>query len=365
MRNLCAIILVCVMLGCGCTSSIEVQNRGIAMRASLGEVLLEESVPTKAVNNVNADPYTGTPSGSNPLDAALWFSYTPGLYSHNPQLPQYLPCATTVTYASAVATDIRCGNQVIQYPIATDINYNQVGDAVYCVGLYPDTGWGELTSVEVNSASHAINGSEDLMFADQMLGTYSNNFGVQTFNHLLTWVKINLSATSMTAGSVWGDVKTVKIISPNKNVKIAFYAPVQKTDPLLASKVTYDGGAEEFLLELPENKRLSITSRTYGQAFCAPPAVAALNSSGQYEYVSGGNPEGELGYIVRVETTKIPEKEIFVALKKEDNTTPIENAGYAVGKLFVLNLHFNDIAVVEGVCTLTQWDDQNSDIYLK
>jgi hypothetical protein len=52
-------------------------------------------------------------------------------------------------------------------------------------------------------------------------------------------------------------------------------------------------------------------------------------------------------------------------LKEEDNVTMIESAEYAVGKLFVINLRFNDIAVVEGVCTLKQWEDQSSDIYLK
>ena len=91
-------------------------------------------------------------------------------------------------------------------------------------------------------------------------------------------------------------------------------------------------------------------------------AKVVKNAAGKYEYSEESG--GKLGYIVRVKTINLPEKEVFVELKKEDMTA-ISNAQYAIGKLFVMTLHFNDVAVVEGVCTLRQWDDQISDIYLK
>ena len=315
------------------------------MSASIGEVLLDGAVQSKADEGVSADPSTGMPSSDNKLQVALWFSYKPGTYSHKPELPQYLPCATTATYESATRLDIRSGENILLYPIAADLNYESVGDKVYCVGFYPHTGWTQLTDDETNSSSHVINGSEDLMFADQIVGTYSENFEPQRYDHLRTWIKINLNATSLGAASVWGEVEYVKFVSPKQNVNVAF------SEDLNPSVITYIGDPKEFTLALPSDKSLAITTRTFSQAFSAPP-------------VQGGTDDA-YGYTIKVKTRNLPEKEVFVTLKKEDNVTPIESAEYAVGKLFVINLRFNDVAVVGGVCTLKQWGDQSCDIYLK
>lgn len=361
MRRLYAISLMCILLGYGCAPSMEPQRRSIALSASPEDVFIDGAVESKAGGSVSADPYTGSPSISNSLDASLWFSYEAGSYSHNPASPQNLPCATVVSYESSEPADIRHEGQLILYPIPVDENYAVVGDDVYCVGFSPSTGWGELTASAVSSAGHAINGSEDLMFADQMVGSYSDNFAPQTYRHLLTWIRINMSTTSLKAAEIWGDVESLEIVSPNNMLSVDFSNSLQDGVPQ-ASTIGYSGGPEGFHLALPANSSLNVTTKLFGQAFCAPPASAALNGSGEYEYLTDDS--GELGYIIRVKTKNIPQKEVFVKLKKEDNITLIESADYAVGKLFVVNLHFNDIAVVEGVCTLRQWDDQNSDIYL-
>ena len=355
MRNLGLILLAFILLGYGCAPSLETQRRSIALGVSMDEVFIESALQTKADEGdlVKASPYAGTPSSDNPFDVALWLSYSAGSYSHNPGLPQYIPCATTSVYTSPYPTDVKWDGQLVLYPIQSDDNYSAVGDDVYCVGFHPSTGWGELTADPVESASHVINGSEDLMFAEQMKGSYSENFKNQTFNHLLTWVKINLSATSLNAAEVWGDVTELKIVSPNSAVQIGFSET--------SSAVSYSGESADFTLALL-NTKLSVTVRTYGQVFCAPPAKVAKNAAGKYEY--SAEAAGNLGYIVRVKTKNLPEKEIFVELKDEQ-LKPITSAADAKGKLFVMTLHFNEVAVVEGVCTLKQWDDQISDIYLK
>lgn len=338
---------------------MELQRRPIAMSASLGDAYLESEVQTKTddpVNpDVNADPYTGTPV-NNPLEVALWFSYQPGSYSHNPAFPQWIPCMTTMNYNSSTAEDVSCmvdeESKILQYPIATDPNYSEVGDNVYCVGFYPaDEGW-EYSSVETengseNSAKHAIDGSKDLMFAEQMVGSYSSNFSTQTYNHLLTWVKINLSASSFNAAQVWGCVDWMKIESPAQTVKITFSEDLDNGKPK-ASSVAFEGEAKELSFKLPEDKSLSLTTRTFAQAFCAPPAVGGQNNS--------------CGYKIKVKTENLEEKEVFVELKTEKGE-PV-SGDYAKGKLFVINLRFNDIRVIEGVCTLKQWEDQSNDIYL-
>ena len=362
MRNIIAILVTSALIMQGCSPRLEPQGRSIVMSASTGDAFIDGVVESKAGGDVSGVPYAGNPSTNNVLDAVLWLSYDAGSYSHDPALPQNLPCAVTMNYTSSAPADIKHDGQLLLYPIPADPNYDEVGDNVYCVGFSPSAGWGEMSAVKVSSASHAINGSEDLMFADQMVGSYSRNFGTQNFKHLLTWVKINLSTTSLKAAGVWGDVESLEIVSPDRTVSVGFSETLRDGSPQ-ASVVSYADGPDEFQLSLPANSSLSVTTKMFGQVFCSPPAPAAQNAAGKYEYQTGN--QGGLGYIIRVRTKNIPQKEVFVKLKKEDNITDIESADYAVGKLFVLNLHFNEVAVVEGVCTLRQWDDQNSDIYLQ
>lgn len=364
MRKLCVIILsAALLLVSGCTETIEPQRRTIALSASMGEALVDGDVQTKA-DFVDALPYTGTPSQNNPLNVALWFSYEPGSYSHTPEGPQWLPCATTATYLNSAPTNIKFQENDLQYPHSNDENYGQVKPDVYCVGFYPAESWGNPTDANPKtSASHSVNGSEDLMFADQMVGSHEINFGTQKFGHLLTWVKINLSATYAGASDVWGDVESLTIVSPKNNVEISFSSAKNQDGTLQESTVSYTGVSEDFSLTLPDDNGLNLTTKTFGQAFCTPPAYAVENEgTGKYEYQDAGT--GHIGYIVRVKTKNIPEKEVFVTLTKEDGSN-IPGADYAVGKLFIINLYFNEIAVVEGICTLKQWEDQSSFIYLE
>jgi hypothetical protein len=184
-----------------------------------------------------------------------------------------------------------------------------------------------------------------------MVGSYSANFGAQEFEHLLTWVKINMSATSLKAANVWGEVKSLSIVSSKNQVQVAFSNQTVTEDDvekLAPAVIEYTGESGEFPLALPDDKRLSITTKTFAEVFCAPPASR--------------EPAGPLGYTLKLSTSNMAEnqiKEVFVELKKEDDSAD------ARGKLFVITLHFNELSVIEGVCTLRQWDDQSSEIYLK
>lgn len=329
---------------------MEPQRRSIVLSASVEPSFIEGTIESKA----DGDADSGT-------DALLWFSYDVGSYSDAPASPQNLPCVTVVNYEGQAPADIRHDGQHLLYPIPADPNYAEVGDNVYCVGFSPCTGWGNPDASAVSSACHVINGREDLMFADQMVGSYSKNFGIQTFRHLLTWVKINMNTTSLKAASVWGDIESLEVVSPDNFLSIVFSSTLEGGVPA-ESAVTYSGEPEVFLPVLPADRSLNVTIRMFAQVFCPPPASAAMDAAGKYQYLA--EEQGELGYIIRVRTENIPQKEVFVKLKREDNVTEIESADYAVGKLFVVNLHFNEVAIVEGICTLRQWDDQNSDIYL-
>lgn len=363
MRNLSVILLMYVLLGAGCTRNLDPQRRTISLSATLGDVVIESSVQTKA-GNVNAVPYAGNPAQNNALNTALWFSYTPGSYSHSPEPPQYLPCVTTASFVSSAPTEIKIGENSLLYPVQADSNYEPEKTNVYCVGFSPADGWGGPTDpTSVLSASHAINGSQDLMFADQIVGSSSQNFGKQRFNHLLTWVKINLSATYVGAAGVWGDVEKLTVVSPENSVKVSF-AQRLEDGTIPASNVLYEGVEEDFALTLiPSDKSLNLTTKTFGQAFCAPPAYAEIDETNRYKYVDPTTENVQLGYIVRVKTAKSEEKEVFVRLIQEHNVTPVTDRSSAAGKLFVINLYFNEAAVIEGVCTLKQWEDLDSEIY--
>ena len=347
MRILSAILVFISFVCCGCSDFLIPKRSAITMSINMDGMGLEVDSSTKGGDGmVSANPYTGTPSGNNPLAVGLWYSYSPGTYSHNPEAPQYIPCITSAVYNSTGSIDIRTGSNILQYPVPADKNYSSTNDGnVYCIGFYPNSGWSQpdpVTNV-ATSTNHIINGIEDLMFADQMVGSYTANFEAQTFSHVLTWVKINLSATSISAADVWGKVTELEIVSPNSNVQVDFSQNAAES-----SVVGYTGDPVVFPLRLSYEK-LGVTSKTYGQAFCSPPAV---------------NSSGKLGYTVNVKTeTMDVAEEVFVELKKEDGYTEVTDPAYAKGKLFIINLYFNEVSVIEGICTIKQWDDQSSELY--
>ena len=81
-------LVMCGLLVAGCTASMDMQRRTIALSASAGGVSVENALQTKAGEDaVRAVPYEGHPSAGNPLEAALWLSYDCGKYSHAPQEP--------------------------------------------------------------------------------------------------------------------------------------------------------------------------------------------------------------------------------------------------------------------------------------
>ena len=334
------LFVICALIGFGCTSDLEPENRAILLSASVAYDAIDVN---STVKSVSVDPYSGSPSVNNGLPVDLWFSYTSGHYSHYPAAPQYIPCVTSAIYTGSNRMDIKIGENILLYPISIDANYNEVGSNVYCVGFSPQGNWNAPTGSDaVTGASHTIDGSQDLMYAEQIRGSYSSNFPTQHYQHLLTWVKINISATSIEAAGIWGDVESLSIVSPNSTVEISF--PESEG---ASSNFGYSGDPIEFDLTLPQEKSLNITSRTFGQVFCAPPVK---NSNNEY------------GYMIAVKTKNASEKTVFVPLKDESNRA-LSDADAARGKLFVINLYLNEVKVVDGICTLRHWDDQMSYIY--
>ena len=139
----------------------------ISLKANITNI--EESRVT------NGEVITGTQAGG--LNAAVWFSNTLGEYPivETPAAPTYVPCHTTVTYdrnsPTTVYVNPESQENPLSYPITT------TNKEIYCTGLYPPTGWSTINSGK--GATHTIDGTQDLMFADQISGSWDMTFPTQ------------------------------------------------------------------------------------------------------------------------------------------------------------------------------------------
>jgi len=64
---------------------------------------------------------------------------------------------------------------------------------------------------------------------------------------------------------------------------------------------------------------------------------------------------------VTVQTSNVPEKkDVFVPITWND-----KDDTDGAGKLLIINLYFNEIEVVSGVCSLSYWENTSEDLYLE
>lgn len=104
--------------------------------------------------------------------------------------------------------------------------YPQSGTPVHFVGLHPQGNWN--VSDDGTKASYTFDGSQDVMFAAKITGTYADpnaedlifDVPVLRFLHLLTWIKVKMIAEDEDTAKAWGKIKEMKITSQN-NVAIA------------------------------------------------------------------------------------------------------------------------------------------------
>lgn len=331
-----------------CTRIDKPQDRAIKLYFASDNLQVE----TKA----EAEAFGSAPTEQTPFTADVWFSLTKGKYEDNPSANEELsiPAKVPVIFTSTQATDAIWEGKNLLYPLDPD---KPQQDPVYCVGLYPgesagDPDWGdELTDNDSKTKfTHAINGSQDLMFADQIEGSYNENFAPQNYKHLLTWIKVNVSATSAEAAKVWGQVKELSVDSRESSVEV-----IVSDDS--ATKITFGGNPLAISATNVRDKNpegLSVIGQTVASLFCSGPYTEVINSN---------NSSDPLGYWITVSTNKITDaKSVFVPITW-DSGIPADERD-PKGKLFIINLYFNEVSVVSGVCTLHYWEDTAEDLYL-
>lgn len=332
-RFLHIIMLVAAIGICACERIDNASDRYICLGAGVDEM----EVNTK--NVVTADPYNGSvPTEDNKLNAAVWFSITDGVFMHDPTEPAYLPCRTSMLFEGDAKTTANYDEDTEDSTPAVTLKYPTGDDTeVYCIGLYPsvvggDNGWKSDDGIKI---SHSISGQDDLMFADQISGTWRNPFPDQQYNHLLTWVKINFCAMTMEAARQWGNVQTVTITS-DATVEI----DLSETGD---ERITYTGSNVITTFQNTEDIPLTLTNTEAGSVFCSP----------------------ETSYTVTITTTNYPEGRTVPITLTDLEYAEIEDPSEAVGKLFIISLYFSPFNVIEGTCTLNYWNDQNEDLFLQ
>ena len=290
--------------------------------------LSADVVSMDSTRAMEADVYTGTSVAG--MQADVWFSRQIGVYPDNatPTAPTFLPYRAKVTYDEANPTTVYVDpvnkSNPLSYPIS-------VGENVYCVGFYP---YGSWQSADGKSATHIIDGVTDVMFADQIVGSWETPFGSQRYKHLLTWLKIEAEVADVVAIGQWGAVTKIGVETP-MGVTVTFPTSVG-----VASTISYSAEKSEInaLGSVPEVP-LKVTAQEVGSLLCAPQASITL----------------------KVATTEMAERSIVVPLYDRDNNL-ITSPQQTVGKLIIINLYFTAFNNIEATCSLVPWNERNADI---
>ena len=328
-----------MLLGCmcfsACTEHEEVLAESISLSAEVNDVKLAS----------RASDYAAPASGEE-LDALVWLSLESGKY------PESLPNdASEELKTLSQETNIPAHRKIhfrsgqASFPDATTESdrprYPTNGDrSVYCIGLYPDEGWS--ASDDDTKAVHDITGTEDLMFAPEISGNWNKHFGKQKFRHLLTWLKVCVCATTTEAGSNWGKLKKITLKNVPNSVTLDLGRPEPTTPnaiyPLIDVMSASSATSDVVIFDKTEGIELGIVVQDAASVFCYP----------QNEY-----------YLSIVCGESNVTKDIRIDLSSLSTT----DYGSRAGLQYVLTLYFSPFNVVEGVCTLKEWNAQNEDLY--
>lgn len=177
------------------------------------EVSVRPQTKSPYVPVVDDDTYSDSPTYEDPLYAAVWASseayqfvdgQNPGSES-NPSVAMH-----------TVATFQNRGPQLL-----SDMIYSKGGHPIYFVAFSPQAGWG--CSDDGTKSWFTFDGSQDVMFADQVEGKYGNKdeagnlkWPVLRFHHILTWIRFEIIAENEDVSMTWGKLLDISIASKNK-----------------------------------------------------------------------------------------------------------------------------------------------------
>ena len=164
------------------------------------------------------------------------------------------------------------------------------------------------------------------MYAPQISGKWNQQFGTANnslvFQHMLTWLKVVICATSYDAIDAWGSVTSITL-NTAKEIELS---PIDNSVTFSSDQQTFE------LLNTP--KELSILQNNAGSVFIAPSSDS-----------------------------------IKLTIKAEDGriaTVHVNSAeGFKSGCQYIVVLYFDSLSVVDALCTLESWENQNDNLYLE
>lgn len=267
------------------------------------------------------------PSASNPLEADIWFSTTKNTFVGKQE--------ASVDYSSIdVHTKIIYYGPTITVPQPYDgehfIHYPPSHGKVYCVGLYPQGKW--IAAADGKSATAAIDGKTDLMYANQKEGSDDNSLSKtrQIYKHKLTWIKVRVYGRELATGDTWGKIKKISVKSESK-AKISF-----DTDVVEYSDIT------DIIAYESEGEIIPTTSTEFGSILVSP------TTNGKYT--------------VGIECENHYKTGIEVSLTDNDGKPFTGNAS---GQVFVLTLYFQTLSSIDFTATLSNWEEEVRTLELK
>lgn len=330
-------ILYIIMAMVGCMSLIACAEQGewmddnsISLRAEV-----ERVAPMSRSGNY------AEPVADNNLRAMVWFSFDQDEYpeaegSIDPETN--IPGHYVIDFKGEEAAfpNVTNENMRPRYPIDNT--------PVYCVGFYPHEGW-EGWNNNDSKVTHEITGFEDLMYAPPIIGSWNNHFDKHQFLHLLTWLKVCVCATTTEAGNYWGRLKRITLKDVPQELQINNLSKMQSdygkkitSDDISPLKDT-EGNSIIHSVDILNNDPgidLGINLQDVGSIFCYP----------------------QSSYTIVVECENGETKEIEIDLNPLSGTI-----GFPAGYQYVITLNFHPFNVVEGVCTLQEWNAQNEELY--
>ena len=298
---------------------------------------VEIKASSKARTIESKAPFDGDISATQNLTAKVLISTATGDYSspiHN----------GTLTFTqSGAATGF---TPAVYYPSST------ADSPVYLVGLYPDTGWGNVQNS--NEIEYTFDGSQDVMAAAEVSGTkakaQANEHPAFTFNHLLTKLNLSVKAESAAAAAAWGKVTEITLAqaeekTPKSQMKVALSTgtatfPYEGTGAL--SFYAKDGDAYTETAFTAQTKELTTDLTEIAYALVAP--ITA---------------DGTKDFTLTVKTQKDGEAEVSSTV--DINLTAKEGStlGDTKGQAFALTLTFK-ATEIQAKATVGAWVDGGS-----
>lgn len=327
MKRQLAYCIIAALAICACNKETPVQGDFIRLRAEV----YPEAVITKAA--VEAEPYTQTsPSTGAPLHADVWFSTTSGTYPGTGGISgSTMDIHSAINYDSGAYTFPEAyGSENLRYP---------TGNTVHCVGFWPQNKWDATdggTKAQFKSGVN-IDGVTDFLFAPQISGSSSSPLSTQNFQHIQTWIKVRVRAQTSDAPLTWGKLQNITISTKCKpTIDLSTGEITYSDDPGdVVNLVAYDNA---------EGYDLSTDSKEISSLFVAP-MTGTLESHARMTF--------------DITTEEWSHKIVNVDLMDNDGSYVIDTTA---GKLYVVTLCFESLAIIEGSAALNPWVEENRDV---